>query len=75
MYRHEHVLRDMITTATGTPIMSTLAEKEAGRVYERTFTYTLAAAWVPENCRLIAFVTNNNGADKEVRQVTEIHLK
>lgn len=75
MYRHEHVLRDMLTIATGTPIMNDLATKEAGRVYERTFIYTVNTSWAPEKCRLIAFVTNNNGADKEVQQSAETHLK
>lgn len=75
MYRHEHVLRDMITLASGTPIMANLAVKEPGRVYERTFIYSVDAAFVPQNCKLIAFVTNNDGADKEVLQVAETGLK
>ncbi len=75
MYRHEHVLRDMLTTATGSTFMAAIATKAPGQVYERTFIYKVDEAWVPQNCRLIAYVTDNNGADKEVQQAAEISLK
>jgi len=75
VYHHEHVLRDMITAASGSPMLGSIASKEPGRVYDRTFIYDVDAAWVPDNCRLIAYVTNNEGADVEVQQAAEISLK
>jgi hypothetical protein len=75
LYQHEHVLRDMLTSATGSAMMGAVASKEPGRVYERTFIYDVNPDWVPENCRLIAYVTNNEGTDVEVQQSAEIPLK
>jgi len=75
-YVHQHVLRDIITDPSGNIILKDMATKPAGQVYERTFTYTLPANVLnPANCRIIAFVGNNNGTDIEVQQATEIHLK
>jgi hypothetical protein len=79
-YHHQHVLRDILTAPTGTAILSGKAIKEAGQVYERTFVYDLAAAdpnnyWNPDNCRVVAYVSNNEGSDKEVIQAAEAHLK
>lgn len=74
-YEHSHVMRDILTQTYGTPVMDTLTQKTAGRVYERTFKYTINAAWKPENCKVIAFMSNNENNDKEVAQAVETDLK
>ncbi len=74
-YHHQHVLRDMLTQPTGEGMMNDLSVKEAGRAYDRTFVYTVSNDWVPENCRLIAYITNNEGTDKQVQQAAEVSLK
>jgi hypothetical protein len=74
-YHFEHVLRDYITPISGVPFLQDKPEKEAGRVYQRTFVYDVNKDWKPENCKLIAYVHNNAGNDKEVLQVAEVKLK
>jgi len=80
-YVHQHVLRDIITASAGSAFLDTMVTKSAGLVYERTFIYDLPptdkpnTVLNPANCHIIAFVSNNNGADKEVVQATEVPLK
>ncbi len=74
-YVHMHVLRDIITSSTGNVILSQYATKQPGLVYERAFVYTVDASWNPDHCRLIAYVVNDEGSDKEVVQGAETHLK
>ena len=80
-YSHQHVLRDIITTSSGSAFLDTMATKPAGLVYERTIIYDLPALDLkntvqnPANCHIIAFISNNNGSDKEVVQATEAPLK
>ncbi len=74
-YIHRSVLRDIITQFYGEPVMDNISTKEAGRVYERTFTFNVNAAWNADNCQLVAFVNNNEGDDKMVQQAAEVNLK
>ncbi|MBS1629423.1 MAG: Omp28-related outer membrane protein [Bacteroidetes bacterium] len=74
-YVHMHVLRDILTAPTGDLILSNYPSKQAGLVYERTFVYTLSADWNPEHCKVVAYVANDNGNDKEIIQGAEAHLK
>lgn len=67
-YVHQHVLRDILTAPTGSGILTDKATKQPGQVYERTFVYNVNADWNPDNCEIIAFVSNDNGADKDVVQ-------
>lgn len=81
-YTHMHVLRDMITSYTGNPILSDLSSIEAGRVFIKSFRYKIpprdpekGPEWKVENLNVIAFIHNDEGADKEVQQAEEIKLK
>jgi hypothetical protein len=84
-YEHEHVFRDYVTAFYGTSFLDTLATKEAGRVYERTFIYKVPERafgdekfrWNLDNCKLIAYVFNNENQakDYQVSQAIEIPLK
>lgn len=74
-YHFEHVLRDYITPISGTPFLDNISNKEVGRVYVRRFEYDVNKDWKAENCKLVAFVHNNSGNDKEVLQVAEADLK
>ncbi len=75
-YVHKHVLRDILTSPTGTGILGDKTIKLAGQVYERTFVYELPANVLkPDNCHIVAFVSNNSGSDSEVLQAAEAHLK
>ena len=74
-YTFMHTLRDLVTPVPGQPFLADVATKEAGRVYERTFTFDVPAAWKPENCKVIAFVHNNDADSKEILQAAETHLK
>jgi len=72
-YIHEHVLRAFITPFNGYAFLSG-QEKTPGLVYERTFTYTVNEKWNADNCKLIAFVSND-GENKEVLQAEQVSLK
>jgi hypothetical protein len=74
-YVHQHVLRDVLTAPTGSTILNDKSIKQPGQVYERTFVYNVNADWKPENCEIVAFVSNNQGADKEIVQGATVHLK
>lgn len=76
-YVHMHVLRDMITPLTGNPILSDLSSIEEGRVFIKSFRYKIPEGkdWNVDNLNVIAFVHNNEGADKEVHQAEEVKLK
>jgi len=75
-YEHEHVLRDILTATTGSSILGGVTI-EAGRVYERTIVYDMSekTLWNPANCKIVAFVSNDEPGDLEVHQAAEINLK
>lgn len=74
-YSFQHVFRKSFTPASGAEILSTIATKEPGRVYEGSFKYTIDPAWNPENCKIVVWVHNNDASTKEVLQAEEIHVK
>ncbi|XZF16700.1 Omp28-related outer membrane protein [Chitinophagaceae bacterium MMS25-I14] len=77
MYQHNHVIRDMLTPVSGTPIFTSYdgSSKAPGLVYRHVYVYTVNNAWKPENCKVIAFVNNNETNDKEVAQAEETDMK
>ncbi len=62
MYEFNGVLVDMVTPVPfGDPILESMATKEAGRVVQRVYSYTIPTAFkkgivMPARCRVIAFV-------------------
>ena len=74
-YDHEHVLRDIITSPTGSTILSGMTSIPAGQVYQRTFIYTIPAGWNADNCHVVAYVSNNEPSTQEVVQAGEAALK
>ena len=76
-YLHMHVLRDKLTQTTGDPILSDIASIEPGRVFIKAFKYNIPEGkeWNVDHLNIVAFVHNNDGADKEVQQAEEIKLK
>ncbi|MEZ5017174.1 MAG: Omp28-related outer membrane protein [Flavipsychrobacter sp.] len=73
-YKHEHVLRDIVTPVTGATLPVKVEPRVAGRVYQRTFRFKIDAKWKPEHCNVIAFVNTDEGANKEVVQAEEVKL-
>ncbi len=73
-YKHEHVLRDIITPITGATLPVKVEPKVAGRVYQRTFRFKVDEKWKPENCHVVAFVNSDEGDNKEVLQAEEVKL-
>lgn len=74
-YVHKHVLRDILTTSTGSAILSSMATIPAGQVYERTFVYSLPELWNADNCNIVAYVSNNDQSSQEVLQSAEKKLR
>ena len=75
-YIHNQILRKIFTATSGSPVLDSIATKVAGRVYQRVINIDIDPAWKPENCRIIAFISNNEpGNDKEVLQAAQIKLK
>ena len=60
-YKHNHMLRDVITDVWGIDIQ---AEGRAGEARKARFSYTLPDGVVKDNCHIVAFVSN-----KESRRV------
>lgn len=71
-YEHNHVLRDMITAATGDEFSSSLVKNKA---ISRTYSYTLPANFNDANMELVAMVSRANGDDKSVLQAVAVKVK
>lgn len=67
-YEHNHVLRTGLNGTWGEEI-STTGTVASNTVFTNTLSDTLNAEWVPENCKVIAFITNTD--TKEVIQIEE----
>lgn len=74
-YEHEHVFRGMVTPLAGAAIPTKVEPKEPGKVYERRFVIAIDEKWNIDNCKVVAFVTNDEVGDKEVVQVEEVDMK
>ncbi len=79
-YVHMHVLRDVITYATGDPLSESDITIEAGRVFEKEYAYDLKIDdptnneifnVVPKNAKLIVFI-HEDTPDLNILQVKEI---
>lgn len=70
-YYHRHVLRDVITQATGDVISEPLVVNNA---VEKKYSITLPVEWNEKHCSVVAFVHHGSAPDKEVLQAVEIHV-
>lgn len=77
-FEFNHVFRKAITPPLiGKPFLNNLENKEAGRVYIYRPTFKIDKTdakqkfWVPENMKLVVFVTNVDASDSRVVQVQE----
>ncbi len=71
-YVHRHVLRGVVTSATGDLIDEPLM---AGTLLSRKYTFTLPDdTWVAKHCSVVAFVHHSGTPDKEVLQAAEHHV-
>ena len=68
-YSHKHVLRDILTNATGDAITEATT---LGAVINRTVNYSLPENIVAENCEVVIFVSN--ATTKAVLQAESVHL-
>lgn len=53
-YEHEHMLRGSVTGATGYAIIT---DPQNGHTQTDSYTFDWNSSWLPENCEIIAFVT------------------
>ena len=74
-YNFKDVLRDFVSATLGSPVLDSIAQKQAGRVFTRSFLYKVNASWKPENCKVVAFISNAEAGDKRVLQAAETKLK
>lgn len=70
-YTHRHVLREVVTQATGEVIAEPLTGTS---VVKKHFTLTLPAAWDEKHCNVVAFVHRGGNPDKEILQAAEEHV-
>lgn len=74
IYVHNYVLRDLVTPVFGTSFLDAFVTKEAGRVYERKYSFKVDTSWNTRKCKIVAFVTTNEQTDKQVVQASSIRL-
>ncbi len=71
-YEHDHVLRDMLTNASGDEFTSNLSiNKEVSKQY----TYTVPQNFKPENMEVVVMVSRSKSDDKSVLQAQAISVK
>jgi hypothetical protein len=70
-YEHKHVLRDMLTPASGGMVQTDIS---VGQTFSNTYTTTLDPAWVADKMEIIAFVSLVNGSDFPVIQAATAHV-
>ena len=70
-YEHNHVLRGGFNGTWGESISTSLSVS-TDIEFENTYSMTLDTAWVPENCHVVAFISNTETL--EVIQVEEHHV-
>lgn len=70
-YVHKHVLRDMLTSASGESILTSIT---TGETFSKTYTTTIPEQWNAQNMEVIAFISNVQGATFPVLQATSLHL-
>ncbi len=70
-YIHRHVLRDILTQATGDVINEALIPDAT---IEKNFSFVLPAGWDEKHCSVVAFVHHGTTPDKEVLQAAEEHV-
>ncbi len=69
-YRHDHVLRTMITNTDGNPLREALTP---GAVISKRYELILEDGWLPENCQLVGFV-HRGGTVQEVLQAHQANV-
>lgn len=73
-YVHNHVLVKILTPLSGSVFLNDIPQKEKGRVFERSFIYSLPNNVVDKaHCKLLCFV-HKVGSVKEVLHAEEIDL-
>jgi len=70
-YVHRHILRSIVTQATGDVISEPLLTDET---VKKTFSITLPADWEAKHCSIVAFVHRGGNPNKEVLQAAEKHV-
>lgn len=53
-YDHEHMLRASVSGSTGLAVAS---NPQSGQINTTSYTYNWNSTWVPENCEVVAFIT------------------
>ncbi len=69
-YIHKHVLRSMLTNASGNLLQEDLS---AGSRFCKRYTATIPEAWKAGDCKIVAFVSLG-GASKDVLQVVQAKM-
>lgn len=74
-YTHQEVLRDIVTPVSGVVVLDSIASKQPGRVFVKTFPVTLTETWNDRNCRVVAFVYYTDGTERTVLQAAEVRVR
>ncbi len=74
-YEFNDVLRKAISPVIGSPVLSTMALIEKGRVFRRTVIFQPDGVWNKDKCRIVAVVHKSEANDKSVLQVEEVKMK
>lgn len=70
-YVHNHVLRDMLTPATGALISNGIT---TGQTFTQTFSNVIDSSWDPQHMEIVAFVTMIEGNNFPVLQAAIVRI-
>lgn len=71
-YEHNHVLRDMLTAASGDIFTTNL---EANTILSKSYSYTIPAEFNADNMEIVVMVNRDKPSDKSVLQAQYIKVK
>lgn len=73
-YPHNHVVRAAISAPFGDD--GVITSSNQGNTYSKTYTFSINEnEWVPENCRLVAFVNNYDPSDVNNCEILNSEIK
>jgi hypothetical protein len=71
LFQHNHVLRDMLTSATGDPLSTGIAK---GQSFQKSYSYILPSNIKAENAEIVVMVARDTNNNRSILQASKIKI-